>query len=76
MLLMWCFHVKSYKPTMFEILSRKKESTLSADTGTSDTVWDEKCHWSHLMSQFGIEMKMSGQFVWHLKVSSVVFDLH
>ena len=54
----------------------KKESILSADTGTSDILWDEKCHWSHLMSQFGIEMKMSGQFVWHLKVCSVVFDLY
>ena len=42
----------------------KKESILSADTGTSDILWDEKCHWCPLMSQFGIEMKMSGQFVW------------
>ena len=42
----------------------KKESILFADTGTSDILWDEKCYSFHLMSQFGIEMKMSGQFVW------------
>ena len=73
MLLMWCFHVKSCKPTMFEILSRKKRINTYSLLTQEPVIF---CGMKSVTSQFCIEMKMSGQFVWDLKVCSVVFDLY